>query len=302
MKNFKRRTRMASSALCTRGTQVAIALCAVLFATGDLTALPFQSSGFVSTKLIGAFGNVTAQDVHFYDFLNEPAAIDVNNLEASSAATNFGSANARVAGTIGSLRTFATASGFSAPIGTVESRSQAEFFDTLIVSGNGLAAGTMVSYRVDFSISGGVTAPADSAFGQSFAIGLASVRLQDRTSGERVLLNWDAATDAVGVFSLTLATEVGHELRISGSSASAAVVKIDPLTALTATSDFFHTANYALVPSIAGLNTIGASGHNFLVTVPTRVPAPESWALLLLGLGLGLIAICTRPQRQHSSP
>ena len=299
MKNFKRRTLTASAARSTRGAQVAVALCAALFAAGDLQAATFQSAGFVSTRLIGAFGNVTAQDTHAYDFLNEPAALDLNSLDASSSAMNFGSGIARVAGTIGSLRTFATASGFSEPTGTVESRSQAEFFDTLMVSGNGLAAGTMVSYRVDFSINGGVTAPVSSAFGQSFARGLASVRLQDRTSGERVQLNWDAANDAVGVFSLTLATEIGHELSISGSLASGVVVRIDPFTPLSATSDFFHTANYALAPSIAGLNTTGASGRNFLVAPPTGVPAPEAWGLLLLGLGA--IATCARPRRQMSN-
>ena len=51
-------------------------------------------------------------------------------------------------------------------------------------------------------------------------------------------------------------------------------------------ADFYHSAVYGLVPSVAGLNTVGASGIDFLASAP--VPEPAGRALLLLGLGLGL--------------
>ena len=54
-------------------------------------------------------------------------------------------------------------------------------------------------------------------------------------------------------------------------------------------NDFYHSAVYGLVPSVAGLNTVGASGIDFLASAP--VPEPAGRALLLLGLGLGLAGL-----------
>ena len=64
-------------------------------------------------------------------------------------------------------------------------------------------------------------------------------------------------------------------------------------------ADFYHSAVYGLVPSVAGLNTVGASGIDFLASAP--VPEPAGRALLLLGLGLaGLLA--ARGLRRRALP
>ena len=47
-----------------------------------------------------------------------------------------------------------------------------------------------------------------------------------------------------------------------------------------AEADFAHSAGYELIP-VAGLNTTGASGHNFLAA---PVPEPGTWALMAGGL------------------
>ena len=55
------------------------------------------------------------------------------------------------------------------------------------------------------------------------------------------------------------------------------------VTARSAESDFYHSAGYTLTPSVSGLNTVGASGHDFTSAVP------EPGSALLAGLGLAAV-------------
>ena len=50
--------------------------------------------------------------------------------------------------------------------------------------------------------------------------------------------------------------------------------------ARAAEADFSHSAYFYLSPSVAGLNTVGASGHDFMAPVPE----PAAAALLVAGL------------------
>ena len=222
------------------------------------------------------------------NLLNKPAAAQLQALHALSSVPNGGSAEASFLGRVGLLKAQAvagfpyccTVNGQTVTTGYTNATVQASFYDTVMVSGAGLAVGTPVQYRVSFDISGTISSPAFEIGGRLSADGLAQVRLRDTQSSREVLLNWDATRDATGRFSLTLDTEVGHELGLSGMLYAGAYVDAHAVLGRVATADFYHSAAYSLAPSVAGLNTLGASGIDFLAPVPE----PAAWALTLLGL------------------
>ena len=76
---------------------------------------------------------------------------------------------------------------------------------------------------------------------------------------------------------------MGHTLNISGMLFADAYVGSGAVTARSAESDFYHSAGYTLTPSVSGLNTVGASGHDFTSAVP------EPGSALLAGLGLAAV-------------
>lgn len=88
---------------------------------------------------------------------------------------------------------------------------------------------------------------------------------------------------------------MGHILGISGSLFADAYAGSGAKSARSAESDFYHSAGYTLAPSVAGLNTIGASGHDFMAAVPE----PSSLALAVIGL-CSLVGASRAPQRERA--
>ena len=228
------------------------------------------------------------------NLLNQPAAAQLQLLREFSELPNGGSAEAGFLGRVGLLKAYAVAgypycctiNGQTVTLGYTNATVQASFYDTVAVSGAGLAVGTPVTYRVDFNISGTISSPAFEIGAPLSVDGLAQVRLRDTSSGSEVALNWDAKRDATGRYQLILDTQVGHELGITGMLYAGAYVGAYATLGRVAQADFYHSAEYSLTPSVAGLNTIGASGIDFLAPVPE----PAGWAMLLLGL-VGLLGL-----------
>ena len=73
---------------------------------------------------------------------------------------------------------------------------------------------------------------------------------------------------------------MGHSLGVSGMLYAGAYVSSYAQLGRSAVADFYHSAVYRLAPSVAGLNTVGASGHDFLAPVPEL----STWVAMLLGL------------------
>ena len=228
------------------------------------------------------------------NLLNQPAAAQLQLLREFSELPNGGSAEAGFLGRVGLLKAYAVAgypycctiNGQTVTLGYTNATVQATFYDTVAVSGAGLAVGTPVQYRVDVDISGTISSPAFEIGGHLGADGLAQVRLRDIGSGSEVALNWDARRDAAGRYSLTLDTQVGHELGLSGMLYAGGSVDAYAVLGRVAQADFYHSAVYGLAPSVAGLNTAGASGFDYLAPVPE----PAQWVALLLGLA-GLLGL-----------
>ncbi|PZP35065.1 MAG: hypothetical protein DI603_04065 [Roseateles depolymerans] len=241
-----------------------------------------------------AFYPVSGVDSHAptLNLMDDPLIRQLQVLDASSALSG-GSAIAHFEGRMGLLRAYAEASfpyccdttGHRVVQGYSNATVEGRFFDSIAVSGAGLALGTPVSYTVNFSIAGTLSNPSFESGGFLTAYGMAEVRLRDMSSFAEVNKSWDASRDTTGLFSLTLDTFVGRTLSLSGMLAVGASVSDAARLGREAWADFGHSAGYQLVPSVAGLNTIGASGYDFA----TPVPEPGTWALLAVGLlGLGL--------------
>jgi len=231
--------------------------------------------------------NQVDSDYKDLDFLDKPEARLLHTLR-SEGHQGGGSATANFEGSIGLLKAYASASypyccdaqGYTVAHGYADATVQGQFYDTIVVGGAGLAAGTPVTYTLDFLIDGTLSSPSFEIGGFLAAYGIAEARLRDKDSGQIASLSWDASKQATGLYSLSLATQVGHTLTINGMLTVGAGVTSNAGTARSAFADFDQSAYFNLAPSVAGLNTIGASGHNFLAAVPE----PSSWMLLSLGL------------------
>jgi PEP-CTERM motif len=227
-----------------------------------------------------------------FSFNGQPQALLPTTLGHVSTVSNGGTATAQFQGSIGMLKSYSYAAfgygydaqGYGLFTGYASATAQGSFADAIVVTGAGLAVGTPVSYRVDFSIDGTLSSPSFEIGGFLNASAGATVRLTDLQSGQQVSFDWDASRQANGVYSRTLDTQVGHTLQILGLLNTSAGVTHYAQLGRSAEADYFHTARYALAPSVAGLNTVGASGHDFAVS---SVPEPANWALF----GAGLMAL-----------
>lgn len=266
----------------------AAALCALWPAVGS--AQTWQLSASLLANAIQHSPDPRVTDSHNADLnlLNNPAAKQLQVLNEFAQTPVGGAADARFMGKIGLLKAYAAASnpyccdlqGHTITTGYSNATVLGRFYDTVLVQGAGLAVGTPVSYRIDFDISGSLSRPIFEMGGFLSVDGLAEVRLRDLTSFEEVSLSWNAAKDAPGRYALTLNTQVGHSLGVSGMLYAGAYVSSYAQLGRSAVADFYHSAVYRLAPSVAGLNTVGASGHDFLAPVPEL----STWAAMLLGL------------------
>lgn len=243
-----------------------------------------------------AYSATPAQDLTQSQLLRfnapDPRASQVQVADAKVLLGVGGNASAHVSAGIGVLKAYADAGyAYQATLdGLASSNAQAGFYDTVKVYGAGLAAGTPVSYRVDLAINGTVSHVLG-ALGSPFASAsaFALLRVLDTSSNQRVEFEWNAASFASGVYSVTINTQVGHDLYMTGILSLFAQAKpsVDPTGSHFAVADFAHTLNYTMAPSVAGLNTVGMSGHEFEAAA---VPEPAQWLSLLVGLG-GLVGL-----------
>lgn len=267
-------------------------------------AQSYGSSGAVNaTTTLEIFGapTQTISNVDNFSFIHQPEALQPYRLdERATVGGSVGNATALFEGSIGTLKAYSSAAyayGYDAQghglfRGYASATAQGSFSDTVLVGGAGLALGTPVNYRVEFRIDGTLSSPSFEIGGFLNASAGASARLTDLQSGQQVSFIWDASRQTVGLYTLTLATQVGHSLQFTGSLATSAGVTHYAQTGRSAEADFYHSAYYALAPSVAGLNTVGASGHEFAVS---NVPEPASWALF----GAGLLALLLLLRQSH---
>ena len=278
----------------------ASAFCAALLLACSLPARAIDSQ-LTATLLVNttAFYPVSGvdSDAPNLDLRDDPRLRQLQTLDRR-AAFGGGTATAHFEGRMGLLRAFAESSfpyccdatGHRVVQGYSNATVEGRFYDSIAVTGAGLAVGTPVSYTVNFSITGALSSPSFESGSFLTAYGLAEVRLRDMASFAEVNKRWDASRDATGVFSLTLDTFVGRTISLSGMLAVGASVSDYARLGRTAWADFGHSAGYQLLPSVAGLNTTGASGYDFSAA---PVPEPGSWALMAAGL-LGLAELHRR--------
>ncbi len=265
----------------------AVAALALLATPLLASAQTHQLIAFTRAHSTDFLHNMVDSDYKDLDFLDKPQARLLHTLQ-SEGHEGGGSATANFEGSIGLLRAYASASypyccdglGHTVAYGYADAAVQGQFYDTIIVGGAGLALGTPVTYTLDFRVDGTLASPSFESGGALAAYGIAEAKLRDKDSGQIASLSWDASKHATGLYSLSLATQVGHTLTINGMLAVGADVTSGAISARSTFADFDQSAYFNLAPSVAGLNTTGASGHNFLAAVPE----PSSW--MLLGLGL----------------
>lgn len=273
----------------------ASAFCAALLLAVSLPARAIDSqlsaNLLVNTTVFYPVSGVDS-DAPNLDLRDDPRLRQLQTLD-TSAAFGGGTASAHFAGRMGLLRASVESSfpyccdatGHRVVQGYSNATVQGRFYDSIAVTGAGLAAGTPVSYTVNFSITGELSNPSFESGGFLTAYGVAEVRLRDMSSFAEVNKSWDASRDATGVFSLTLDTFVGRTISLSGMLAVGASVSDYARLGRNAWADFGHSAGYQLLPSVAGLNTTGASGYDF-----SAAPVPEPGTWLLLAAGLALLA------------
>lgn len=273
----------------------------LLLAPACAWAQSYQVTAYTRANTNDFLGNVGKSDYQSFDWVDKPQALALNALQAQSAAGG-GGAQARFMGNLGLLKAYATANypgccdalGHTVAYGYANGTAQGSFYDTVAVSGAGLATGTAVDYRLDFRIEGTLSSPSFESGGALSADGIAEARLVDLVTRQEVSFRWDAKQKAPGVYSLTLSTQVGHSLAISGMLFAEAYVGSGAATGRSAVANFYNSAGYGLAASVAGLNTVGASGHDYLVS-----SVPEASALQLGAAGLLVLGARGAMQRRR---
>ena len=159
----------------------------------------------------------------------------------------------------------------------VEAGSTALMIDTIQAGGPGILPGARMRYTVGIDISGsferlGANGPVSSAASLN-------VILKDWATYQRGELSWAAAVRGTGHFEFYLDTFAGNYLELYSSLSTSAYG--GGSVGANASADLSHTVRMTLTPSIAGANTLGASGFNYAVSA---VPETSSWAMLVSGL------------------
>ena len=265
----------------------------------------YQVSGIVNTH-VHSFSTLPYQtDVGYQDFnyLNQPQARGVVQIEDQAHVAGGGTAFGRVSAQPGVLKAWswsthpAWTEGRS-PYDHAASEIRSTFADTILVQGAGLAVGTPVQYRLSFRIEGSTSLPVFEMGGALAASVSADVRLRDLT-GATVGMGWDSNRDDEGWYTMLLDTEVGSELLLSGGLSATTYVTAVARNRF-AEADYGRSSYFYLTPSVAGLNTVGASGHDFTLpdTGGNTVPVPATLGLALGGLmALGLARVAARSGR-----
>lgn len=212
--------------------------------------------------------------------------------------SNGARAQATVTASMGTLKAYTHAAyAYSTSItGMAAANASVTFNDTVLVQGAALPLGTPVSYRFDLSVDASFqqllgTPGSDSNF--VYALATTLLRVLDTTSQEQAQFVWDPRQQPNGLYSVFINTQVGRRLYLTGNiQATAQATSYGvPLSPHTATADLGHTALYYLVPSVAGLNTTGLSGHDY---VAAAVPEPATWLLMALGVAGIAVRRCAR--------
>lgn len=258
----------------------------------------YQVTGIVNTHVHSFLPGPNMTDVGYQDFnyLNQPQARGVVQIEQDAAVAGAGKAFGRVSAQSGVLKAWswstnpAWAPGTN-PLDYAASEIRSTFADTILVQGAGLAAGTPVQYLLSWRIDGSTSLPVFEMGGALAAEVDATVTLRDLTGGT-VSKSWNSNRDDEGWYSMTLGTTVGAELLLSAGLYATTYVSANAKNRF-AEADYGHSTYYYLTPSVAGLNTQGASGHDFALPAvnnpddPARtVPVPATLTLVLIGLAL----------------
>lgn len=276
-----------------------LAACLPLSAQATYQLFSMARSNAITTSPVPGLGGTDYLDLNL---LNQPGAAQLQPLD-TFASTAHGSATAKFLGRIGLLKAYAASDyayccsgGFTQQDGYAEAAVEARFYDEVLVQGAGLADGTPVRYQLNVYLSGTVSSPSFESGGRYSADALAQAGLRDTLSGAAASFSWNARNQATGTYAISIDTAVGRTLAISGMLYAGTYVAAGALIARSAEVDFYHSAGYHLAPSVAGLNTVGASGTDFAAAA---VPEPATWALWAAGLGLAGLARrvrrCDRP-------
>jgi hypothetical protein len=195
----------------------------------------------------------------------------------ATTATDDASATASASASYGTLGAFASAAGSGLYQGYA--KSSASFSDGLVVSSATLASGTAVTLEISRQLSGTILG------GGTW--GLVNLTIngthgyQETFSSLKPLNPVTISGDLDPFF---INTTVGSTVNLTGtlwveaweySNGDSGVV----------TTDFSHTANIFADSATAGITVTSTSGHNYASPI-AAVPEPESYAMLLAGLGL----------------
>lgn len=273
-------------------------------ACGSAMAGTYQSMGNVNTIATNVIypQPESVQNVADFDWLNKPQAASPTHIEQEAVVSNGGVSRAGATGQIGTLKAWAEASypantPSNPVIGYATGTAQVSFYDTVAVTGAGLAIGTPVTYTLSIYVNGTQSRPSSEMGGVYSATALVEARLRDVAQGSSTIKYWNADKDAVGWYTLALDTAVGNELGVSAMLYVGAYVSAYATVAHSAFADYGHSAYYYLTPSIAGLNTVGSSGHDF--TISAAVPEPQAWALAAIGFFVVVVMTSKKPASAH---
>lgn len=222
-----------------------------------------------------------------------PSSLDVTHASAQYA--NGITTSAWTSATLGTLHAFAQT---SIPLSdatphNVQSSAQARMIDTLLASSS---LGSLYNnYQYTVNISGFTTAPSALYAAPSFgATAYVGINIFDNTTFTTLVQqNWQASSlvaSGGGLLTGTISAAAGDSITLDltlqvGSGVGTNVAGQSGF----AQADYQNTVHFYLDAVTPGANTVATSGYDY--ASPSAVPEPETYAMMMVGLGLiGLIA------------
>ena len=223
-----------------------------------------------STAVESLFPPSPPQDYHTATITTNPGLLVGTTITSTNSVITGGNTNGLAFGAMGHLRVKSyayepygyDAFGHAILAGGTGSDSRAQFTEYLALTHPSLPVGTPVTITATFTISGSRTSPDAGNAGAFSTYAVGTVAIGDGVNGI-ASPTWASSPPYVGgrVLTIALNTQTGRTLFVTGQLQTSSSINQNAILVRSLEADY--TGRVTLSSSVAGVNLVGTSGHNY---------------------------------------